>query len=94
MPRARIGLLALLLLRAGALSSSHGHLGDRNHEQSCSACTAAEARSLRAQPIPLLPAPLATLLVAAPICRTHVAHGRSPLEAAPKHGPPASSVQA
>jgi hypothetical protein len=87
-------LMAVLLLGATVLVSSHGHLDDRDHATSCAACNLAEARSITVQPIAPPPAPLAVELAPIHPPRAEVAHGRPPLEAAPKHGPPGVVVPA
>lgn len=83
------GALVALLLVAGALTASHGHLGSGEHAATCAICLVAGARSTTPpRPAPL-PQPRCVTLVPAPLPAERPLPARPPLEAAPKHGPPA-----
>jgi hypothetical protein len=91
MIRRLIGLaLTAILLVAGVLASTHGHLA-ADHERPCASCVAAEARATGAPPPLVLPTRALTRAAPLPIRQEDGRHGLPPLLAAPKHGPPASA---
>ncbi|HEY7955322.1 MAG TPA: hypothetical protein VII38_08510 [Polyangia bacterium] len=83
------GALVALMLVAGALTASHGHLGSGEHAATCAICQVARARSTTpSRPAPLpQPRCISLLPIALPALRPPPA--RPPLVSAPKHGPPA-----
>jgi hypothetical protein len=87
----RLGVAVLLLLFLGAVSSAaaHGHLGGRDHGQSCAACTVAGASFDLASLPPTPAAPPPRLTPSTPRVPLAPPFVRPPLESAPKHGPPA-----